>query len=75
MNNNDRHRENFNDRFRNTGLNEMQINMKYEVLLREQEMYQALLREQEMYSIGSGGLIDNTINNYVENDYVENYFE
>ena len=38
--------------------------------------YLALLREQEMYfAIGAGGVIDNTANNYVENDYVEDYLE
>ena len=64
MNNNDRHRENFNNRFSNTGLNEMQINMKY----------QALLREQEMCFIGAG-TSDSTFNSYAENDYVEDYLE
>jgi hypothetical protein len=66
----------------NVGLPLMEIKDKYmrEQLLFEQYQYNQYINYQNWISSQGGGMlpttgsIDNTINSYVENDYVENYF-
>jgi hypothetical protein len=60
----------------NKGLNIMEIKSKYlkEQLLFEQYMSFQIQQQLLMSQNASGGG-NNTVNQYVANDYVENYFE
>jgi len=57
------------------GLDPYQLQMKQRVIQREQELYEAMAQYQMMVMAGvGGGGFDPTANQYVENDYVEDYF-
>jgi len=61
------------------GLDPHQLQMKQRAIQREQELYEAMAQYQMMVMAGVGGggsasNVDPTANQYVENDYVEDYF-
>jgi len=61
---------------------EAQLENEREIIERYETYRQHILQERKMYERlyvtsvgGSKGSINNTINSYVDDDYVENYFE
>ncbi len=74
-------RDNFNRKYGNPIADAAEMDRKWRVYIREQEdmkaMHEAYVASQRSATSTAGGCSygDNSVNNYVVYDYVENYFE